>query len=951
MARVRPIFTAINAGEFGPEMKSRIDFERYGLAGERVEGWLPRATGGMERSPGWEVIEEVTGDARLLGFKSTRELGYLAMMKAGTTTFYYDRAAVVNSAQVTITNGAFTGSGPTSWTDSSTGTASISGGGTGLVLTVPVASTGAARADQEFTGATAGAKHNIKVTVASGPVSVSFGSAAGASDLGSGVIDQGEHVFEVVPPSTSVFCRISSDDKSPRTVTSIESASAASAFSIANPYEAADLPNLRTSQLNDTMFIASGDKPIQSLARRGEAAFGMGLEALRNGPFSAINATTGTITPSAIDGNITLTASEPIFESGSVGKTFQVQHSGQSQAASITTENSFTDDIEISGSGTFRRFSVVVTGASGNTVTLQRSFGVTGNFEDFESYTTDQNKTIDDQLDGQIVFYRLGVKTGDYSSGTIDVSMNTSSGSTVGEVEITAFSSSTSVTARVRTSLGDTTATSNFSESVFGGSAGEPIECEFQEGRLWIGSLTRVFGSQSDDFTNFQTGSLDADAIDRRPSSQLRGLLSMGDLGVFENDAVTVASSGEFNQPYTPSNFRLRPDISRGSSFVEPVAIDSVGIYVDRDNESIREVLRDEALGRATSTSLTRLNPRITLGGVSLLQYQRAPETRVWCLKESGEVIVLTYARAENVVGWCRRPIDGEVMDIAISYGQRRDRIYALIKRTISGVDKTFLCVLASEVFTEGAEANMLDFSVTAIAPSSPSASVKPSATTGTITLAASSGVFSGGDVGKRVFVSEGQADITVVSDSKTATATVVHPLRSTKSVASGFWFMGATTTSMAGLTLLANETVTAWADGVQYDSIAVDGSGNATLPVAAAWAHVGHVQPDAVYESMKLFQGGQRGAASNGVTKRVNEVGVDLLRSSVGLKLGARSADLAETLYDPDKFVAGRMFTGEHRDTVDCEHLVDPRVYIVASGAGPQTVLSYAADYKANER
>ena len=89
---------------------------------------------------------------------------------------------------------------------------------------------------------------------------------------------------------------------------------------------------------------------------------------------------------------------------------------------SITAENQFTDSIDTKSGG----LAVSVSGFSDSpafsgTVTLQRSFDNGSTWRDVATYTADAEKSIDVPVDG--IFYRLGVKTGDYTSGTAEVGL------------------------------------------------------------------------------------------------------------------------------------------------------------------------------------------------------------------------------------------------------------------------------------------------------------------------------------------------------------------------------------------------------------------------------------------------------------------------------------------------------------------------------------------------
>ena len=130
------------------------------------------------------------------------------------------------------------------------------------------------------------------------------------------------------------------------------------------------------------------------------------------------------MTSSALDGNATLTASSDYFNFGHVGALFKLGSAGQQVSASVTVEDTGTNSIRVTGVGSSRQFSVSVTAlnGTGSTVTLQRSSD-DSSWVDVESYTSNQSKTFDDDLDNSILFYRLHVKTGDYSSGTIGLAL------------------------------------------------------------------------------------------------------------------------------------------------------------------------------------------------------------------------------------------------------------------------------------------------------------------------------------------------------------------------------------------------------------------------------------------------------------------------------------------------------------------------------------------------
>jgi hypothetical protein len=82
---------------------------------------------------------------------------------------------------------------------------------------------------------------------------------------------------------------------------------------------------------------------------------------------------------------------------------------------SITAQNTFSDVLKVQG-----YFNVSITGIAGGTeVTIQRKTGVDGDtFTDVQAFTAD---TETYGYEPELTEYRIGVKTGDFGSGTCKV--------------------------------------------------------------------------------------------------------------------------------------------------------------------------------------------------------------------------------------------------------------------------------------------------------------------------------------------------------------------------------------------------------------------------------------------------------------------------------------------------------------------------------------------------
>lgn len=87
--------------------------------------------------------------------------------------------------------------------------------------------------------------------------------------------------------------------------------------------------------------------------------------------------------------------------------------------ASIGAQNTFSDSIRLTG-----LFDLSISGTFSGTVTVQRSYD-NSTWRDVDNFTTPVEMT---GTQGEIAWYRVGIKTGNYTSGTAVVSIAGNSG-------------------------------------------------------------------------------------------------------------------------------------------------------------------------------------------------------------------------------------------------------------------------------------------------------------------------------------------------------------------------------------------------------------------------------------------------------------------------------------------------------------------------------------------
>jgi hypothetical protein len=665
---------------------ARIDLERTALAAEVQTNWMPRSLGSMMLRPGWEYIDETRDGAvaKLLPFVFASDDFAQLEVSGGYLRVRVDDELIARSAvTAAVTNGTFD-SDLTGWTDSDeSGAAStwLTGGYMALLGT----GTTAAIRDQQVTVTETDTEHALRIIVARGPVILRVGSTSGGDDyITETTLGTGTHSLALTP-SGSFHIRLMNRRAFTSLVDSV-AVEGSGTMELQVPWQAADRRLIRMSQSGDVLYVACDGYQQRKIERRATRSWSVVLYEPETGPFRNVNTTPITITSSALTGNVTLTASAALFRSTNVGSLFRVQSTGQTVTASINAEDTFSNSIRVAGVEGQRAFGVTVNGVFTATVTLQYSVGEPGSWVDVASYTAFTSTNYNDDLDNQIIYYRIGVKAGAFTSGPVDVTLSYTSGSITGVARVTAYSTSTSVSAVVLEDFGATTASSDWWESIWSDRRGWPSAVALYEGRLWWFGKDRTIGSISDAFEDFDDNfEGDAGPISRSigegPVDKISWALPMQRLLIGTGGAEFSARSSSFDEPLTPDNFNIKPASTLGSALINAVRIDSTGVFVDKTLQRLYQLMYNLDQNDYRPQDLTMLVPDLNEAGIVDIAVQRQPDTRIHCIRADGTVAVVIRDSAESVICWIELETDGDVEDACVLPGEKEDRVYYIVNR------------------------------------------------------------------------------------------------------------------------------------------------------------------------------------------------------------------------------------------------------------------------------
>jgi len=622
--------------------------------------------------------------------------------------------------------------------------------------------------------------------------------------------------------------------------------SGGSAVEVVTPYSATEIFELNYTQSADVIYFAHKNHPPAKLTRTTATSFTFSDIDFVDGPWLDENTSDITLYASAATGSVTITASAALFTSDDVGRYIRFREVLEIEHDEWAAGTSYNDGESVRYNGHVYEQVTGSTQTSGNTPPVHT--------EGIETY------------------------------GAIDWEYKHDD---TGYVEITAFTSSTVVTATVKEDdggiavlpdhiVGAANATKKWSLGAFGGDQGYPRAVAFYEERLYFAGTTgqpqTIFGSVTADFENHTPGTEDDKAINVTIASDqvnvIKHMIQGRFLQILTSSAEFTMSGGSGTQPVTPTNVNVLRETTFGASDVRPVRAGSSTIMVQKGQTKVKEITFNLDVDGLTGRDLTVLAEHLARVGLDDMTWQQEPELILWFVRSDGELLGLSYDPQNNTIAWHEHTLGGTavVESIASIPSGSEDQVYLSVKRTINSVETRHIVYM------------------------------KP--------------IYFGADVTDAFYVD------------------------------SGLTYDGAATTTISGLDHLEGETVQILADGAAHADKVVSG-GSITLDRSSSKVHVGYSY-DSVIQTLRMEAGADDGI-SQGKIKRIHGVTVRFL-DSVGAEVGPDANNLDRIPFRDSSMAmdeAVPMFDGDKEIFFPSGYDNDARVLVRQTQPLPMTVLA----------
>lgn len=206
-----------------------------------------------------------------------------------------------------------------------------------------------------------------------------------------------------------------------------------------------------------------------------------------------------------------------------------------------------------------------------------------------------------------------------------------------------------------------------------------------------------VYSTQTGQFNSLRTSipARDSDAITfsiaGRQANEIRHLVSLDSLILFTSGSEWRVTEGQ-DQIISPSTVGVRVQSYNGASWVRPEVADDTVIYVQEKGSKIRDLKysfsEDSYQGSDLSVFAQHLFEDYE---VIQIAYSDEPYGILWVVRNDGVLLGLTYKREHQIWAWHQHKTQGFFESIAVISEDRRDALYAVVRRTINGETRRYV--------------------------------------------------------------------------------------------------------------------------------------------------------------------------------------------------------------------------------------------------------------------
>lgn len=455
-------------------------------------------------------------------------------------------------------------------------------------------------------------------------------------------------------------------------------------YELVTPYvEGDNLQNLRWVQSADAIYIVDGIRLPQRLVRLALNSWSISFHLLRTGPFRVQNLDRDkTILASGNTGTITLTTNFDLFVAPHVGSLMQISPTDNS------TIPLWTSNEEL------RQTRNVFTGVLGTLGTWDAEDAPPVDLPVLRRY----GKNVYQLTQGN----NAGTNPPIHEDGEALVDNAPTKWlylyDDIGIVRITAITDARTATANVIRPLSIAvvaTPTYRWSEGAFSGVYGYPSSIELFDQRMVYAATPSeprtVWFSTVGDFADFlpsvePDGAFGYTVAGSGSQNRITGLAKgRSGLHVFALSEEYSTRSDTRTQVIGPTTATFGLDGSTGAKSGRAIAPHGNPIFITRDGRKVFLITYDFQQDDNRELNLIRASQHIGAVGLEKIVWQQTPEPRAWIMRKTGDLAVMIFEDAEEILGWATHSVRGRIVDLCVTQNAAgtEDQVMLVVERNL----------------------------------------------------------------------------------------------------------------------------------------------------------------------------------------------------------------------------------------------------------------------------
>jgi hypothetical protein len=212
---------------------------------------------------------------------------------------------------------------------------------------------------------------------------------------------------------------------------------------------------------------------------------------------------------------------------------------------------------------------------------------------------------------------------------------------------------------------------------VFGGMSNAPEQIDFSKSGDFF-NMDYSIPSKDDDNIEITIASQQVNAV--KHMVPMQSLIALTTSGAWRIDAGSVSTA------VTPTQIEAVPQAYNGCSDVPPLTINYDILYVQAKGAIVRDLSYNFYVNIYTGTDISVMANHLFYGHqIMEWCYAEEPFKIVWCVREDGILLSLTYLKEQDVYAWAHSDTQGLFKSVCSISEGNENAVYVIVERLING--------------------------------------------------------------------------------------------------------------------------------------------------------------------------------------------------------------------------------------------------------------------------